>query len=481
MAESGASPCTYRVGDLRVDLWRGEVRRGDEVATLGGQPLEILSALLKSPNHSLGREELQTRLWPDEPFGDLDQRLNAAVRLLRRGLGDSTDEPRYLETVRGRGYRLCASVERVDPPTEPPSDLPDPTVGRQGSRLRASSILLVLGLAAVGLVVSGRFRGPMSEPGSEPSGPTPSTLGADPGTSVGAAYGHYLAAARSAKDRDIDAAKQHLEEALELDTEYLSAYVLLGRIYRAEGEHARAEDAFQQAIDRDPSFADAHLGLAHARFWGLWDWSGAEASYLRARELAPGRVEVHHGYAWFLLASRRFEDAAASMDRALKLDPMAPVLHSDLGWFQYRMRNYPAALKLCQTALDLDPSFRSALDCRHRALARLGAYDEALAHALAMSEVPEPVHERLLSVPAIEGYRDFLVNLVETGAEGSPYLRAMNLAAAGRNDEALRQLELAVEERDTLLVLIDVSPELDPLLPEARFQEVRRQVRDTRG
>lgn len=485
MAENGqheesADPTGhYRVGDLRVDLLRGEVRRGGDVSSLGGQPLAILTALLESPCRSLGREELHTRLWPDEPFGDLDQRLNAAVRLLRRGLGDSSDEPRYVETLRGRGYRICASVERLDASGEPPGASTTPP-GR--SDLRGSPVLLVLGLLLLGVIVSGRFRAPEPEVESAPdpqeAGLASSTLGgADPGTSVGEAYGHYLSAMRFAGEQKLVAARQHLGQALDLDPDYLAAYVLLGRIHRAEGDFDLAENTFQQALDRDPRFADAHLGLAHARFWGLWNWQGAEESYLQARDLAPGRVEVHHGFAWYLLASRRFEEAAASMDRALELDPMAAVLHSDLGWFQYRMRNYPAALKLCQTALDLEPSLRSALDCRHRALARLGDYSEALAQALEVSEVPEEVRERLLSLPAIEGYRDFLVYVVETGAEGSPYVRAMNLAAAGRNDEALRQLELAVEGRDTLLVLIDVSPDLDPLLPDPRFQEVRRRIK----
>lgn len=476
MAENEQHGGHFRVGDLRIDLLRGEVRRGDEVSTLGGQPLEILSALLASPNHSLGREEIQTRLWPDDAFGDLDQRLNAAVRLLRRGLGDSSEEPRYLETLRGRGYCICAPVERVDPSREL---VTDGAAGAAG--FRASPMLLVAGFLLLGIVVSGRFRGP--EPGpeaelaSEPEPQVSSTLGgADTGTSVGAAYGHYLSAMKSAREQDFDAAKRDLGTALDLDPDYTSAHVLLGRIYSAERDLDRAEDSFRQALDRDPRFADAHFGLAQVRFWVRWDWNGAEESYLQARTLAPGRVEIHHAYAWFLLASRRFEDAAASMEYALELDPMAAVLHSDLGWFQYRMRNYPAALKLCQTALDLEPSLHSALDCRHRALARLGDYEQALALALTALEVPEPVRDRLRSLPAVEGYRDFLVYVVDAGIEGSPYVRAMNLAAAGRYDRALGQLELAVEERDSLLVLIDVSPELDPLLTDSRFRAVRRQV-----
>ena len=61
-----------------------------------------------------------------------------------------------------------------------------------------------------------------------------------------------------AREQNLVAARQHLGQALDLDPDYASAYVLLGRIHRAEQDPARAEVAFRQALDRDPSFADAH-------------------------------------------------------------------------------------------------------------------------------------------------------------------------------------------------------------------------------
>ncbi|MDA8018268.1 MAG: tetratricopeptide repeat protein, partial [Thermoanaerobaculia bacterium] len=300
----------------------------------------------------------------------------------------------------------------------------------------------------------------------------------DPGTSVAGAYGGYLAAMNAVRSRDLAAAEQYLRSSLRADPDYLSAHVLLGMIRWEQRDTAGAEAAFHDALQRDPHFGDAHLGLARLRFWGRWDWSGAEESFLRAIDEAPGRAEVHHAYAWFLLASRRFEEAKASMDRALELDPLAAVLHSDLGWFHYRVRDYPGALTLCHAALEIDPQLRGALDCRHRALARLGQFDLALVHGLELTEIPTELEQDLLSHPADEGYRQFLLYLDSTGAfGGNRFVRAMNLTAAGRDEEALTQLEEAVEERDSLLVLIDVTPEFDPLVSTSRFQEVRRQVK----
>ncbi|MDA8018317.1 MAG: winged helix-turn-helix domain-containing protein, partial [Thermoanaerobaculia bacterium] len=152
MAEK-TSPSRFLVGDLRVDFERGEIQRGDEVCRLGGQPLAILSVLLRSPSHSVSREELHGLLWPEQSFGDLDQRLNAAIRLLRRSLGDSTEGPRYLETLRGRGYRICAPVEVLPVPKTGDAE---PSLPRL-----ATPVLLVLGLVLLGFLASNRTREPV--------------------------------------------------------------------------------------------------------------------------------------------------------------------------------------------------------------------------------------------------------------------------------------------------------------------------------
>ena len=475
-----ARESSYLVDDLLVDLWSGEVQRDGEVSCLSGQPLAILAALLESPSGSLGREELQRRLWPDDPYGDLDQRLNAAVRLLRRALGDSSEEPRYLETVRGRGYRICASVERLvgsegRRSCEGTLNEPSPSASRpgrgSGAGSRVTRGLVVLAsmalIASVALVVAALAGDSESPVWKNPQ----------PGTSVGPAYREYLDAVRAIDQQDLVSAKRHITAALELDADYAAAHVLRARLHHAEGEPRKAEAAFRRALEQDPSHVDAHLGLAKLQFWSQWRWDEAEKSFGRARTGAPGRAAVLHAHAWFLLASRRYEEAASSMEKALELEPMSAVLHSDFGWFQYRMRNYPAALQFCHAALDLEPRMRSALDCRHRALARLGSFEEALDLAIDLSRVPDSVERRLRELPAPEGYRELLLYLDEAGVESSPFVRAMNLAAAEREEEALRQLEVAAGSRDPLLALIDVTPEFDGLVPRERFQAVRRVVK----
>ena len=74
------------------------------------QALQLLAALLERPGDLVTREELRERLWPESVFTDFEHGLNKAVNKLRRALDDLRDEPRYVETLPRRGYRLVAAV-----------------------------------------------------------------------------------------------------------------------------------------------------------------------------------------------------------------------------------------------------------------------------------------------------------------------------------------------------------------------------------
>ncbi|HVA17740.1 MAG TPA: winged helix-turn-helix domain-containing protein, partial [Candidatus Dormibacteraeota bacterium] len=83
---------------------------------LHGQPFEILLLLLERPGEVITREELQAKLWPADTFVDFEHGVNTAVKKLRRTLGDSAGEPRFIETVPRIGYRFVAPVNVASPP-----------------------------------------------------------------------------------------------------------------------------------------------------------------------------------------------------------------------------------------------------------------------------------------------------------------------------------------------------------------------------
>ena len=99
-----------RFGVFEADLKTGELRRNGSKIRLQEQPFQILSVLLVRPGDVVSREELRARLWPSDTFVDFDHSLNTAVRRLRDALGDSAENPRFVETVARRGYRFLAPV-----------------------------------------------------------------------------------------------------------------------------------------------------------------------------------------------------------------------------------------------------------------------------------------------------------------------------------------------------------------------------------
>jgi DNA-binding winged helix-turn-helix (wHTH) protein/TolB-like protein len=100
-----------RFGPFEVDLRAGELKESGRRVRLPGKPFDVLVALLERDGEVVLREELYKRLWPDKSYFDFDNNLNSAVATLREALGDSADEPQYVETLTKRGYRLLVAVQ----------------------------------------------------------------------------------------------------------------------------------------------------------------------------------------------------------------------------------------------------------------------------------------------------------------------------------------------------------------------------------
>ena len=106
-----------RFGTYEIALHSGELRKAGVRIRVQQQPLRLLEILLEHPGEVVTREELRSRIWPNENFGDFDQAVNVAIAKLRGALGDSADNPRYIETLPRRGYRFIADVAVVNRPT----------------------------------------------------------------------------------------------------------------------------------------------------------------------------------------------------------------------------------------------------------------------------------------------------------------------------------------------------------------------------
>ncbi len=114
--EATARTRRARFGAFEVDLCSGELHKHGIRLKLQDQPFQVLALLLEHPGEVVAREELRQKLWPANTFVDFDTGLNSAIKKLRDVLGDSAEEPRYIETLPRRGYRFIARVENGDLP-----------------------------------------------------------------------------------------------------------------------------------------------------------------------------------------------------------------------------------------------------------------------------------------------------------------------------------------------------------------------------
>ncbi len=136
---ANSSPSIVRFGTFEVNLQTGELRRAGQKIKLQEQPFQILATLLERPGEVVTREELRSKLWPEDTFVDFDHSLNAAIKRLRDALGESADSPVFVETLARRGYRF---IGNFDTPAAPPA------AGPWQSKRSFTKRALVIGLAA---------------------------------------------------------------------------------------------------------------------------------------------------------------------------------------------------------------------------------------------------------------------------------------------------------------------------------------------
>jgi len=110
-----SQPATIlRFGAFELDLRAGELRKKGVRIKLQEQPLQVLTVLLQHTGEVVSREQLRSQIWPSDTFVDFDNSLNTAINKLREALGDSSNSPRFIETLPRRGYRFVAPVTSND-------------------------------------------------------------------------------------------------------------------------------------------------------------------------------------------------------------------------------------------------------------------------------------------------------------------------------------------------------------------------------
>src|SRR6058998_2319355 len=157
--EPASSPNFVRFESFELDLRARELRKNGVSTGLPDQSVKILAMLLERPGEVVLRAEIQKRLWPNDTIVEFDHSINAAIKRLRQALGDSADNPRYVETLARRGYRWVLPVESAEPnsasaPVEAEAFTARPTDAANliGKKISHYRVLEILGGGGMGVV-----------------------------------------------------------------------------------------------------------------------------------------------------------------------------------------------------------------------------------------------------------------------------------------------------------------------------------------
>ncbi len=501
VSASGELPTVIRFGMFEADLRAGDLRKKGVRVKIQDLPFRTLALLLSRPNQVVTREEFRQALWPQDVFVDFDRGISSAIMRLRDALGDSADNPIFIETIDRRGYRWIAPVhlpETVPGPREGLKEeeqketvLPETPVSPSVFPWR--SLIFVLPVLAL-LFAVWTFR--------------PSYRNSQAGTKSAPAYSGsslHHAANREAEDyylkgrfywnkrtpESLNQAVDSFTQAIVHDPNYSDAYVGLADCYNLLREYTlmpageaypRALAAAKKAVELDDRSSAAHTSLAFVSFFGMWDSGTADEEFRRAINLDPNNANAHHWYATYLQSVRRFDESLTEIDRAQALDPNSPSILADKGRLLWIAGHRPEALRLLRQLEQADPDSLSPHRYLRFAYLEMGDYPGYLSE---LKKEALLLHDASLLAVAEAAEAGFAAHGVRGMLEGqlaqqkkaygqgklSPFFLAETYSRLGKTEEALKYLEACYDRRADETVNVPADPAFNNLHSVPAFQQ----------
>lgn len=310
------------------------------------------------------------------------------------------------------------------------------------------------------------------------------------------AYQHYLKGRfywNRRTGENLKKAIQEFQKAVEIDPNFALAYVGLADSYAVMEQYTgtptsetlpQAKAYAERALQIDEQLAEAHasLGLING---GLWQWAEAEREFKRAIELNPNYPTAHHWYSIYLRRMGRYDEALQESKRAHELDPLSNVINTNLVIAYLLKGDVNAALDQSKKMIELDPNSWLGHNSLAMAYLKQGRYDEAigkLQETVALSQRSPLSLADLGYALAISGRRAEALAIVKELEERYAKHEALGshiasvYAGLGERDQAFAWLEKDFQARSGLLPNIFFSYTYEPLRSDARFAELLRRM-----
>jgi len=287
---------------------------------------------------------------------------------------------------------------------------------------------------------------------------------------------------------------QYYQQAIDRDPKFALAYVgiadlqitLVGDNQVAYKEiKPKIDSNLAKALELDSDLAQARNLLAEVKYQFDYDWAGAEKEFKRAIELNPNVASIHLAYGWFLMSLGRFDESSIEMQRAQELDPHSMVINRSRGRLLFYMHRYDEAIEHLQRIVNAEPK----VSLNHWVLAetyeKKGMYDQAIDEGAAASTI-DCNSEKITKVkqlvkesgwPAyLQTQRDVLLNNASNGGYVSPINLAKVNAGIGDVDQAFYWLDKAIDERSSGIPGLKVDPVYDSLHSDPRFAKLLQRL-----
>jgi TolB-like protein/DNA-binding winged helix-turn-helix (wHTH) protein/Flp pilus assembly protein TadD len=313
------------------------------------------------------------------------------------------------------------------------------------------------------------------------------------------AYQLYLKGRFFWNKRTRDSIEKSIEffnQAIARDEKYATAYSALAESFVLQSlwgstpsreSNSKAREAAEKAMVLDVTLAEPHVALALVKEQHDWDWIGAEREFKEALRLNPNYATAHQWYGEFLVFMGRTEESIKALRRAKELDPLSPIINTQVGYPYYCARQYDEAIVEFKNALELEPNFAPALNYLARCYQAKGMDDEAMVtfHKAVEHSGGSPVMKARLGwayskIGKTAEARRILRELEAEAKSRTRYVAPCLIAALyvglGDKEQAFVWLEKAFQERDVLLITLNIESHLDPLRSDRRFQDLVRRV-----